>query len=65
MIKFDKVSKNYGEQTVIYNQDLIKKIHQELKLTIIFVTHDMAIRLLIQCNEINSVGIRGLDGFIE
>lgn len=26
---------------------------------------EMAIRLLIQCNEINSIGIRGLDGFIE
>ncbi|MDD7511074.1 MAG: ABC transporter ATP-binding protein [Peptostreptococcaceae bacterium] len=25
MIKFDKVSKNYGEQTVIYNQDFIIK----------------------------------------
>ncbi len=29
------------------------------------VAMDMAIRLLIQYNEINSVGIRGLDGFIE
>lgn len=29
------------------------------------VVTEMAIRLLIQCNEINSVGIRGLDGFIE
>lgn len=26
---------------------------------------EMAIRLLIQYNNINSVGIRGLDGFIE
>lgn len=29
------------------------------------VATEMAIRLLIQCNEINSVGIRGLDTFIE
>lgn len=26
---------------------------------------EMAIRLLIQYNEINSIGIRGVDGFIE
>lgn len=29
------------------------------------IATEIAIRLLIQYNEINSIGIRGLDGFIE
>lgn len=34
-------------------------------MTVRLIATEMAIRLLIQCNEINSVGIMGLDGFIE
>ncbi len=34
-------------------------------MTVRLIATEIAIRLLIQYNEINSIGIRGLDGFIE